>query len=178
MCVSKCTLLYSEACAHLSPCSSVCALFKPTVSKALQGSLCIIGDLLLSAHCFWQIWIGDCQADMLINDNHNWYLLIAKDEKSCTSERKRVRMTKAHTHTHTFAHFCTHPWLQGWRVFVCHLCLSVFRPFLTLGWSHSNQPIAEHDWCQLFVSDVTFSVCVFMYVSPMGGWVALVMCVI
>lgn len=38
-------------CARASASDSVCALFKPTVSKALQGSLCIIGDLLLSAHC-------------------------------------------------------------------------------------------------------------------------------
>lgn len=49
--VSKCTLVHSVVCVHASPCDSVCALFKPTVSKALQGSLCIIGDLLLSAHC-------------------------------------------------------------------------------------------------------------------------------
>lgn len=33
---------------------------------------------------------------MLINDNHNWYLLIAKDEKSGIAERK----------IHTFAHVC------------------------------------------------------------------------
>lgn len=36
---------------------------------------------------------------MLINDNHNWYLLIAKDEKSGIAERKRVRMMNTHTHT-------------------------------------------------------------------------------
>lgn len=41
---------------------------------------------------------------MLINDNHNWYLLIAKDEKSGAAERKRVRMMNAHSHT--FAHIC------------------------------------------------------------------------
>lgn len=36
---------------------------------------------------------------MLINDNHNWYLLIARDEKPGTAER----MTNAHT---LFAHVC------------------------------------------------------------------------
>lgn len=50
-CVSKRAPVYSVMCVHVSPRDSVCALFKPTVSKALQGSLCIIGDLLLSAHC-------------------------------------------------------------------------------------------------------------------------------
>lgn len=33
--------------------------------------------------------------DMLINDNHNWYLLIAKDGNSGTVE--------THTHTHVIA---------------------------------------------------------------------------
>lgn len=42
---------------------------------------------------------------MLINDNHNWYLLIAKDEKSSTAERKRVTMTNTHTHV-LFAQIC------------------------------------------------------------------------
>lgn len=51
LCLCLSALVYSAVCVHASPCDSVCALFKPTVSKALQGSLCIIGDLLLSAHC-------------------------------------------------------------------------------------------------------------------------------
>lgn len=91
-----------------------CAVFKPTVSKALQDSPCIIGDLLLSAHCIWQLWIGDCHADMLINDNHNWYLLIAQDEQSGTAVRKK---SQNHEQMQTF---CTHLWLKGcvW-VFTC-----------------------------------------------------------
>ncbi len=38
---------------------------------------------------------------MLINDNHNWYLLIAKDEKSGIAETKRVRLTNTHALMHT-----------------------------------------------------------------------------
>lgn len=167
-------LLSIWPCVHVSLCDSVCALFKPTVAKALQGSLCIIGDLLLSAHCIWQIWIGDCQADMLINDNHNWYLLIAKDEKSSTAERKRVTMTNTHTCT-----FCTDLWLQVWSVFMCHLCLCTFRPFLTPWWSNSNQPMVEHDGASCLPTILLcFHVC--EYIG--GMWIcrgmALVMCVI
>lgn len=46
-----CVWMSVSAFVLLSLCDSVCALFKPTVSKALHGSLCIIGDPLLSAHC-------------------------------------------------------------------------------------------------------------------------------
>lgn len=45
---------------------------------------------------------------MLINDNYNWYLLIAKDEKVGTALRK----------SHTFAHIC------GYRVSVCLTLMS------------------------------------------------------
>ena len=150
-------LFYS--CVHVLPCDSVCALFKPTVSRALQGSLCIIGDLLLSAHCIWQIWIGDCQADMLINDNHNWYLLIARDEKPGTAER----MTNAHT---LFAHVCDY----RVGVWLCVISVSARSShFLTPGWSHSNQPMvypAVLQWC--YVPCVRFHV-----YEPVGGasWV-------
>lgn len=92
-----CTLVSTESCVYMCFSDSVCALFKPTVSKGLQDSLCIIGDLLLSAHCIWQIWIGDCHEDMLINDIHNWYLLIARDEKTGIAERKRDKMMNTHT---------------------------------------------------------------------------------
>lgn len=128
---SECTDVCSVC---VSSHDSVCALFKPPVSEALQGSLCIIGDLLLSAHCIWQLWIGDCHADVLINDNHNWYLLIAKDEETGIAES----LNDEHTRT------VLHTWLCDYRVSMC-LCLifvCTYRPFLK--WSPSNQPRAVH----------------------------------
>ena len=53
---------------------------------------------------------------MLINDNHNWYLLIAKDEKPGTAARKRVGVMNI---TNTFAHIC------DYRVGVCFCLISV-----------------------------------------------------
>lgn len=88
MCTCLSALLSIQSCVCMCLHVTQCVLFKSTVCKALQGSLCIIGDLLLSAHCIWQVWIGDCHADMLINDNYNWYLLISKDEKSGITEKK------------------------------------------------------------------------------------------
>lgn len=75
----------------LTLCDSLHALFKLAVSKALQDTPCLIGHPLRSAHCVWQLWIGKCHADLLINDNHNWFILIAKkDEKSCAAERRCI----------------------------------------------------------------------------------------
>lgn len=40
---------------------------------------------------------------MLINDNHKWYLLIAKDEMSGIAREKE---SENNEHAHTFAHIC------------------------------------------------------------------------
>lgn len=71
--------------------------------------------------------------DVLVNDNRNWCLLIAKDENSGAAERRRVRI---HTNTLFSRDY------RVWSVFVCHLCRS--WPSLTPagvevgGWSYSS----------------------------------------
>lgn len=153
MCTHQCALLsiqsYVCTCLHVTQ----YVLFKSTVSNALRGSLCIIGDLLLSAHCIWQIWIGDCYADMLINDNHNWYLLISKDEKSSIWEKNKVRIANRHTH------FCTHMWLRGWCEFVFDLCHFWHRGgviLINLWWSIMEPAVCQ--WCHFLCVHISLSV--------------------
>lgn len=77
---------------------------------------------------------------MLINDNHNWYLLISRDEKSGIAERREDRLVNKHTHLYV----CVIKVLE----LSFHLCLCTF---LTLGWSQSNQAALLHHCVRICV---------------------------